>query len=324
MFLAFNDDNKKCLCILPWKSSTAFQRLNYLTILPNTSCNRYCNNTSTGSNVNNKFQCGSTTDARIWAIYDLNGTCPADFVYIKELKKCLYAYKSFWSSCTLPAKSFVYDDTMTWNSFLKMIDTLKLNQTLVIIDFDSDVVVNSSWKCPSTTSDISSAYYSRSYSSYYSWNSNTRYILDNGCLRENSQSTYSHRYSTRLCITNSLNKYSSSADEETNSTYITAIIPQIKFCPTRWFDLNGLCYRMSDERKTIRDARNSCITISKNESTKNDKSPLWSSDDYDDDNDEDQLNDSPKGDIVQYTTEWQTRLGFFLLDTISESGKRVF
>jgi hypothetical protein len=311
---------------MPWKANIGFQRSHYLTILPNTSCDRYCNNTSDNSKFDNKFQCGSLNDPRIWAIYDLNGTCPSDFIYIIELKKCMSTYKHFWNSCTLPSKSYVYDESITWNQFLKVIEQLKLNESLVTVDFDEDIVVNSSWKCPlttTTTSDTINAYYSRSYSNYHSWNSYTRYILENGCLRESLHSSYSHRYSYRLCVANPLNKYSSSYDEENNSTYIiTAIDPVIKYCPTNWFDLNGRCYRMSDERKTIHDAKNSCITISKTESNQNDKSRLWSDDDEDEDDDEEQLNDSPKGDIVQYSSEWQARLGFFLLDTIPESGKK--
>jgi hypothetical protein len=123
-----------------------------------------------------------------------------------------------------------------------------------------------------------------------------------------------------------LNKYSLSSDDETNTTYIPPASPQLKYCPTHWFDLNGRCYRMSDEPKTIRDARNSCITISETQLNKTAKSQLWTDDDddyggissyYDDD---DQLNDFPEGEIVQYTSEWQTRLGFFLLDTIPDTG----
>jgi hypothetical protein len=299
---------------MPWKTNTEFQRLHYLTILPNTSCNLYCNNTLEDSNVDHKFQCGSLTEPRIWAIYDLNGTCPKDFVYIRELKKCMYTYKNVWNSCTLPSKSYVYDDSITWNNFLKIIQILNLNESVVTVDFAENVVINSSWKCSttSTSRDLSFSYNSHSYSSLYSWNSNTRYLLENGCLRDSSYSSYSQRYSYRLCITNPINKYSldDDDDDEINSTF--SINLQINYCPTSWFDLNGRCYRMSDERKTIQDAKTSCITISKSETTNTDS---------DEDDDNDQLNDSPKGNIVQYTSEWQTRLGFFLLDTVPETGK---
>jgi hypothetical protein len=314
---------------MPWKWNTAFQRSNHLSILPNTSCNRYCSNTPEDSNANHKFQCGSLNDTRIWAIYDLNGTCPMDYVYIKEFQKCLYTYKNYWNSCTLPAKSYIFDGTNTWNDFLKMINTLKLNQTLVTVDFDEDVVVNSSWKCPKTYLDSTSSY-SYSYSSYSSWNSNTRFILDHGCLRESSYSSYTHRYSNRLCITNPLNKYSLSLEDETNLTYIGLATYQLKYCPTNWFDLNGRCYRITDEKKTIQNARNSCMTISETKLNKTSKSSLWINDDDDDDYSDnsiddyfdDQLDDSPKGEIVQYTSEWQARLGFFLLDTIPDTGNK--
>jgi hypothetical protein len=292
------------------------------TILPNNSCNRYCNNTSEESLSEHKFQCGSLNDTRIRAVYDLNGTCPADSVYIKELKKCMSSYRSFWSSCTPPSKTFVYDKSITWSIFLKTIDTLQLNASIVSVDFDEDITVNSSWKCPSNISSTVGTYYSYSHLTYSGYSSNIRYILDEGCLRESSYSSYAHRYSHRLCMTNPLNKYSTSDDDdddEKNSTYISSTDPQIKFCPPDWFDLNERCYRMSDERKTIQDARQSCISIS-TESSKNDKSQSWLY--YDNDEDEDsQLTIAPKGDIVQYTSQWQTRLGFFLLDTISENGK---
>jgi hypothetical protein len=89
---------------------------------------------------------------------------------------------------------------------------------------------------------------------------------------------------------------------------------------------------MSDEKKSMRNARNSCITISESQTNKTSKSHIWTSDDDDDDDFDsysnvggdyfvdDQLDDSPKGEVVQYTSEWQIRLGFFLLDTIPDTG----
>ena len=314
---------------MPWKGDVASLRRAHVQTKANTSCDRYCDNTPDDSNADHKFQCGSLNDTRIWAIYSLNGTCPVEYVYIKEFKKCIHTYKSTWNSCTPPAKSYVFDGTDTWEDFLKMINRLKLNQTLVTVDFDEDIVVNSSWKCPRTSWNSTSSYYS--YSSYHSWNSNTRFILDNGCLRESSYTSYAHRYSNRLCITNPLNKNSLPTADDANSTYIAPATPLFKYCPTNWFDLNGRCYRMSDERKSIRNARNSCITISQSQVNKTSKSHLWTSDDDDDDDDtydditvddyfDDQLDDSPKGEVVQYSSEWQVRLGFFLLDTIPDTG----
>lgn len=328
MCLAFNGykpDN--CLCIISWKSYySAFSRSNYLTTLSNTSCDFHCNITSKHSKAEHKFPCGSLNNTRVWAVYDINGSCPKDFVYIKELKKCFSTYKNFWNSCTLPSRSFIYDNNMSWDNFLKIIQTLKLNGTLVTVDFDTDVIIRSTWKCQvTTTSSGSISYISRPYSGFSTWNSNIRYILDNGCLRESAYSSYAHRYANYLCVTNPINKYS--FDDGDNATYfINSIDPIIKFCPKNWFDLNGKCYRMSNEKKTFADAKDSCITLSKNEKDDiSDVSETWSiadSEDEDTIDDDEQLNNSPESDIVQYTAEWQARLGFFLLDTISESGKK--
>jgi hypothetical protein len=305
---------------MPWKSNTAFQRLHYLKILPNNSCDHYCNNTSDDATVEHKFQCGSSKDPQIWSIYDINGTCPSDFTYIRALKKCMYTNKSFWSFCPIPSKFYIYDGNVTWKIFLKIIEKLKLNNSTVTIYIDENIVVNASLKCASTTTTTPSTIYysygsygSRSYSNSYRWNSNTRYILENGCLRESS---YSNQYSYRLCITDPINKYSSLDNDGDDSAYGTNTDLQIKFCPTGWFDVNGRCYRMSYAPKTIQDARNSCINASKTESNKNDESQISLNDD-----DDEQLNNSPNGDIVQYTSPWQARLGFFLLDTVPEIGK---
>ncbi|CAF4252640.1 unnamed protein product, partial [Rotaria sordida] len=227
----FNDDNNQCLCILSQQSYLTFTSSRYLTILPNNSCNRYCDNTLDNSKIEQKFQCGSSTNRRIWAIYDLNGSCPINYVYIKELQKCVYAYKTFWSSCITPSKLYIYDGNITWNIFLKIIEKLNLNKSIVTIDFDDDITIDSSWKCPSTTID-------RTYSSYSSLNYNTRYVLDNGCLRIRSYTSYIDRFSYRLCITNPINKYSiSDNDNENELPFLTSFYTQIKFCPTNWFDL---------------------------------------------------------------------------------------
>lgn len=83
---------------------------------------------------------------------------------------------------------------------------------------------------------------------------------------------------------------------------------------------------MSSKRKSIQDAKSSCIDISKAIITRNNAviAQPESNDDDDDDESDDQLNFTPKGDIVQYTSPWQARLGFFLLDKISASGKYNF
>jgi hypothetical protein len=327
-FLGFNGASDTCLCIMPLKPSKFFDRTHYITILPNSSCDRYCNNTFEGSITEHKYQCGSSTNPLIWAVYDLNGTCPLNFIYIKELNKCVYTYKNFWNSCTPPSVTFTYDGSLTWTNYLKMINKLQLNDSIVTVDFDESVIIDQTWKCSTTTSPSSNtwrSYFSQSRSTLYGWSSNIRYILENGCLRESSYSSYSHRYSYRLCVTDPINKYSSTDNEDNNGTYISGINPQRKFCPTNWFDLNGRCYRMSDERKTIEQARNSCISESPSTTQSNtlDKPRIWLIDSSGKIIDEDEFNDSPSGDIVEYVSEWQARLGFFLLDTDPDSGMEI-
>ncbi|CAF0983844.1 unnamed protein product [Adineta steineri] len=317
--LAFNNDNNQCSCIKTQKWKMFHQTFEYLSSVPNTSCNRYCNNTFAHSDAQHQFQCGSLTDPSIWAIYDLRSACPSDFTYVTEIKKCMYIYKTSWFTCPPPSKSYVYDGSIKWNIFLKVIEKLKLKNLSVVIEFHEDFVINPSLKCQNTSSSsssISSAYSRHSYLNSYRWNVNNRYILENGCLREYIYSSFANR----LCISESINKYSSSYDDGNSSIYISDMEPQTKYCPSSWFDLNGRCYRISEERKTIQDARISCINISENIVNTNDQSHLASYDEND--FDEDQLNNFPKGDIVQYTSQWQTRLGFFLLDTLSESEKK--
>ena len=215
---------------------------------------------------------------------------------------------------------------MTWKAFLRMIDALELNETIVNIDFDDDITISSLWKCSSTSISTSTSRYSHSYYGYNSWHFNKRYILDHGCLKESTSLLTQSAY--RLCITDPLTKYSSLTDNDDNSTIFNTINPQIKFCPTNWFDLNGRCYRISDQKKTIYDARNSCITLTESELNRAKESNILVKDDDDDDDDEEddmdeeQLDQTPRGEIVQYTSEWQARLGFFLLDTIFK-GNRI-
>ena len=248
-----------------------------------------------------------------------------NFIYVKEFKKCMYSYKNFWNSCTAPATSFEYDGSATWTEFSKMINQLHLNDSIVTVDFDASVVIDPSWKCQTATlisSSDSWRTYSYSRSTLYGWSSSTtRYVLENGCLRESSYSSYSHRYSYRLCVTDPVNRYAAATNESSSSTYISAINPQTKFCPTNWFDLNGRCYRISDERKTIEQARNSCISASSSiQSNILDKPRIWLIDSNGHVIGGDELSDSPSGKIVEYMSEWQGRLGFFLLDTDPDNG----
>jgi hypothetical protein len=312
---------------MPLTASKAFDRTSYLTILPNKSCDHYCSNTFNGSKVNTKYQCGSSTNTSIWAIYNLNSTCQENFIYVKEIRKCLLVYRNFWSSCVSPSKVFVFDGSITWPTFLQVINRLQLSNVTVMIDIDGSIVVDNAWKCLSTSSssDTWRTYLSYSHSSVYSSNSNARFILDHGCLRESSYSSFSHRYSFRLCVSNPVNFYSESNDDDdtSNTTFITSVNPQVKFCPTDWFDLNGRCYRMSDEKKTIAQARNSCITVPAvplATVSKTFREQIFGNTGNLVDHEE--LNDAPTGRIVEYDSQWHARLGFFLLDTDPDVGMK--
>lgn len=318
---------------MPAKNDIIVDRTRYITVVSNSSCDLYCNNTYEGAKSDAKFPCGSLNNSQIWALYDLNGSCPLNFIYVKELKKCVSSYKNFWNSCTPPSTSYMFDGTLAWKDFLKVIAQLQLNGSSVTVDFDEDVYVDRSWKCSSNSSTLlASSYWSSSYSqsrsTLYGWNSNTRYILENGCLREGSYasySSYSHRYSHRLCIADAINKYGLSNNED-NSTYIFAINPQIKYCPTNWFDLNGRCYRISDERKSLEQAKANCINVSSSTSTQpsiSNKPQIWLFDVSGHVIGGDELNDAPAGEIVEYVSTWQARLGFFLLDTDPDHGKSI-
>ena len=249
---------------------------------------------------------------------------------MKELKKCVYYYKNFWNSCTPPATNFVFDSQMTWPVFLNLISRLQLNDSIVTVDFGQHVHIDNAWKCAltssistSTSSDAWRGYLSFSRSSLYGWTSNVRYILDGGCLRESSYSSYSHRYSYRLCVSDPANKYTASNDSDDfdDSTVSTFATPQVQFCPYNWFDLNGRCYRISDERKTIKEARKQCINISSNTSTaNNDKSLFWQPDVDSNTIDKEDSFHSPTGKLVEYISDWQARMGFFLLDTVPDTG----
>ena len=330
LVLGFNGDSDSCLCIMPLESRKTFDRKHYIKILSNTSCDLYCNNTYDSSKTGQTFKCGSSKNPKIWAIYDLDGICPVNFAYVKDMKKCVYKYKYMWNSCTPPSTSFVYDRNVTWDQLLRMINKLQLQKSTVTIEFDKSVVIDPSWKClnSTSTSSISSirrtSYLSRSRSRLYGLGLRARYIFENGCLLETSYFSYSHRYSYRLCVTDPINKYSITNNENNDETYISVSNPRIKYCPTNWFDLNGRCYRISEERKTIAEARNACISTSASESDTLSEPRIWLIDGSGNIIGGNQLSDSPKGEIVEYVSEWQARLGFFLLDTDPDHGIEIF
>ncbi|CAF1411640.1 unnamed protein product [Rotaria sordida] len=316
--IAFNDDNDRCLCIM---SRTLNLNVNGgldLTILPNNSCDRYCDNIMYDSTVEHKFKCGSLKDSRIWAIYDLNTTCPIGFIYIKELKKCISKYKGVSNLCPSPSMNYIYNGNLAWNIFLKIIEKLNLTKSIVSIDFDDYVTVDPSWMCSTTTNTINSNLSNRNFSTYY--------VLDSGCLRVRFYSLGSRRLSNRLCITNPISEDSLSYDARSYPIYGLELNKNMVNCPPQWFDINTECYRISDYPKTIQEARNSCIELPEElkkynglqEVTPN----LFDDDDMRNIEVHKLMNlttDALKGEIVQYTSQWQVHLGFFLLDTNASS-----
>jgi hypothetical protein len=105
-------------------------------------------------------------------------------------------------------------------------------------------------------------------------------------------------------------------------------------CPSDWLDINKNLYQISKDRKTIQEARSRCINFSQN-ALANVKVPSISSyHSYNNNNDDDQnemmnisktiIINTLKGEIVQYTYEWETRLGFYLLDQSEVSHSSEF
>ncbi|CAF3849238.1 unnamed protein product, partial [Rotaria sp. Silwood1] len=318
----FNDDINQCSCIMPNNLNVNSNGALNLIILSNNNCDRYCNNIVGDSKVEHKFKCGSSSDRRIWAVYSLNDACPIDSIYIKELKRCISIDRQFIDSCSPPSMHYVFDGNITWNVFLKIINKLNLTKSIVSIAFNNDVTIDPSWTCSKTTTNIDTINSNLSNASYSTRNFNTNYVLDNGCLRIVSFLSYLYRSSYRLCIENPINRNLLSYTTRFYPIYTSDIdYFMITSCPMNWFDLNKHCYRISDEVKTIQDARNSCINISKVDEIKKDKEIIFSDEDNDDNKNEmrnnikNYINDLYTGEIAQYTSQWQAHLGFYLLDT---------
>ncbi|CAF3464823.1 unnamed protein product [Rotaria sp. Silwood1] len=314
--IAFNGDNDRCLCIMPGSLNLDTNGVLDLTILPNTGCDRYCDNIMNDSTVEHKFKCGSLKDSRTWTIYDLNATCPIDSIYINELKKCISKYKGVSSLCPSPSMNYIYNGNLSWNIFLKIIGKLNLTKSIVSIDFDDYVTIDPTWLCPTTTNTINSNLSNRNFNTYY--------VLDNGCLRVRSHSLDSHILLNRLCITNPINEDSLTYDNSDYSIHLLDLNTYTDVCPPQWFDINTECYRISDYRKTIQEARNSCIYLTEDVKKYIKQLEVTSSSFADDRDDREKiaqhklmnlLIDALQGEIVQYESQWQVRLGFFLLDT---------
>ncbi|CAF2262259.1 unnamed protein product, partial [Rotaria magnacalcarata] len=312
--IGFNADSNRCLCIISPKANLGSDRALYLKTVSNSKCDRRCDNILGDSKVKHNFQCGSLSNQRIWAIYDLNYACPIDSVYVEEFQKCVFAEKGYRSNCSSPSMDYVYDGNITWNAFLRIVKKLHLTKSMVSINFDNNVTIDSSWKCSNTGN-----FNFPSTTSIYE-NSNTNYVLNRGCLLVMSGFSYLYRLSDKLCVEDPLNKDSISKNPMTDAFYIPTFT-LMNNCPMNWFDLNGNCYRMSTKPKTIQEASVSCINKPIVEAKDNEENIIFSDDDDDDvwketnDENKNYMANFQNGEIVQYTSEWQARLGYYLLDT---------
>ncbi|CAF1153247.1 unnamed protein product [Didymodactylos carnosus] len=316
-FLAFNGE-QTCICMSHQSSFSTLSRQRfrdlYVDVLSNSSCNKYCKN----SNGNDMYNCGSTSDPKIFAIYHLNGSCPNESTYISEINQCVIKqYSSYYSfsTCPLSMKEYVYDGSIEWSKYLKILDKLQLYNDRVIINFDNSITPNITWKCGQISSSTTSSVGASSYFMFPGgsmWNriktaEKKSYFVLNGCLKETEILSYRSDY--RLCLANPLERFTA-AD---NSSYILVINQLQKFCAQGWIDINNRCFKMTKEEKSISTAKNICI--SNNDRDRNEidlmstRSPITV-----DDIKSPEMNSMPSGRPLEYESEWEARLGFYLLD----------
>ncbi|CAF3940814.1 unnamed protein product, partial [Rotaria sp. Silwood1] len=186
-----------------------------------------------------------------------------------------------------------------------------------------DITIDSSWMC-STTSTTHKINANLSNTSPSNSNFSTNYVLHSGCLRISSHSLHSHIIANRLCIANPLNDDLSSNYSVSDQYYEFDFAQNFPKCLPQWLDINTNCYRMLNNRKTIQEARNICVDLSEAEKNRIQQTELRLNVAEDNGN---YINkesipkimnftmDFFQGEIAHYTSQWQTRLGFFLLDT---------
>ena len=327
--LAFNGNNNRCLCIMSRGSNNESDAALNSTTIPDDRCDRYCDNILGNSKAKQTFKCGSLTDSRIWTRYNLISECPIGSIYVKKIGKCMFTHRGLSSSCPSPSIRYVYNEIIKWNAFLKLIEKLNLTKSIVSINFASYVTINPLWKCPTTIATTNTTNSNWSNTDYFSRKFSTFYVLENGCLRARSYSLHSRMLTNHLCIRNSNYMDSSSADTRINLFYLPIRFIRTAHCPSRWFDLNGHCYRMSDGRKTIQEAKNSCINLSGVELKFAELQIIYNND-ADNNDTKKEINkymdfrkSRLKGKIAQYTSTWERDLGFFLLDTSKLSKKNL-
>lgn len=308
-----------------------------LTPLPNTSCDLYCDNSFNQSILEHKFKCGSKINSRIRAVYDLADLCPDGFIYIKELQGYMTSYHGDKRNlCSSGTEIYKYDRKVAWQELLNIVERLKLTKSAIRMDFDDGIDIDPSWKCPSSTTT------STTYSSYfddedYSSDYITYYVLSNGCLHAESHKSWPYRSMNRLCIIYRTEMISLTDGTDSLWRYHSSISRLFDGCPENWFDLNLHCYRVSNTPKTIQEASNSCVTLSEYESIQKYQEVLEFVNNTQHSNDDGSLYQNKAeimekikeylykmhfGEIAQYTSSFQDRLGFFLLDKCKVSDEQ--
>ncbi|UJR19626.1 hypothetical protein I4U23_022760 [Adineta vaga] len=267
-----------------------------LTVLSNNTCNMYCDNIFGDSSSEYKFKCGSKNDTHIWAVYGLDDICPANSVYVKELKGCMHLSRIWWDTCEPKGKTYIFDGRIAWNSFLGIINSLLSRDSSIQVTFINASIVNPLWICSSdrlnyfprkdADVDIVTCPYNK---------------LKNGCLR---RIEYSDESSYQLCITYSTGANPTSVRLGYSRSYTYSTKYTQHQCPMNWLDLNN-----NYTSKTIQEAKASCNT----DATENDY-VINKAEEISDAKDE-HHNKLHEDEVVRYSAQWQVRLGFFLLDT---------
>lgn len=238
--------------------------------------------------------------------------------------------------CPSDAKIYAYDGNIEWSKLLHIIERLNLTTSYIRINFDDGIDIDPAWRCSSNTTTKTTTT-TRSWHYYYSY-SKTYYLLSNGCLSTELHPSWSYRLFESLCATYRIKDYSSTENTASFSIYMPSTKTVFENCPANWLDVNKFCYRISNVQKTMQEAKASCITLSAIESSQkyqgnliymidseNDTLNNYDGDDDDSYNGKGLMEKSKEyikeylfnmyfGEVVQYTSPFQARLGFFLLD----------
>ncbi|CAF1080639.1 unnamed protein product [Adineta ricciae] len=212
---------------------------------------------------------------------------------------------------------YIFDGQLTWNGFLEIIDSMNLTKSMIQMNFGYNMSIDSSWKC--TTN------YSSSTGKEEMW-----YTLYNGCL---SEMMYPDAFYSALKLSITKRPSQNLAYEQQYLPYYGSSYRKQVFyeCPKNWLDVNNYCYRISDIRRTLEEAESSCISVSESNLQEESDEAMY----YNANGDfyhsyawkqaylgnVDYLSKFDRGEIVRYSSQWQGRLGFFLLHTNITNGK---